>query len=92
VFWYLCSRPERIRLYHNGEIFKVEVREVEDGEESEYWGWINFGDMNPDWAGNITNICLSKVQSDRCFPLGLGSWEVGHGRQVNLVVTEVVRR
>jgi len=91
-FCHPCSRPKITRLYDSkGEIFKVEVREIKEGEKGEYWGWIESGDTNPEETGEITMIWPSKIQSDMCFSYGpKKSEEAGHGRQVNLVVTEVV--
>lgn len=68
--------------YHKPEpVFEVEVRELREGEQSVYWGWLSFED-------NLFHMVYpSRVQAVVCFPYGYEAEEQrGRGKFMNLVV------
>lgn len=76
--------PKLVKMCTDGPVFKVCVREVKEGEKSDYWGW--FSNEKKEYS----MIWPSKVQNTMCFPDGPEAEEkLGRGRQVNLIVEEI---
>ena len=67
-----------------GEVVKVIVRELQDDEESNYWGWWD------NETEKFSMIYASKVQSDVCFTYGAeAAEESGEGKQMNVFIEEL---
>lgn len=85
-FFHLSPSKFHAELYNTGNgktVTAVTVYEVDDGEESPYWGWLRTGEDIP------IMIWPAKILLDACFPYGLQIEEdKGKGRPVNLVVEE----
>jgi hypothetical protein len=86
-FWYdhFYNHPFSTRLCDKSLlIYKVRVRELQDGEQSTYWGW---------WSNKETQFIF--VQPNRsvlsvCFAYGIeASVEAGEGTDHNVMIEEL---
>ena len=75
----MCGADEK-------DIVEVVVRELQEGEESPYWGWWD------NEKGEFQMIYPGKIPSDMCFPYGPEvEEEKGEGKQMNVSIEEVVQ-
>jgi hypothetical protein len=73
-----------IRMCGEGPFYKVNLREVIEGEKSNYWAWQETGKERFMWPQP------SKIQIDMCFPYGPEiEIKQGKGRLVNIIVEEI---
>lgn len=84
-YWDVHPHPKMVKLYREGEIFKVSVREANWGENTIYWGWF-------DYERQIyLYIYPTEVLVNICFPYGPEiEAHRGRGRKVRLVIEETV--
>lgn len=81
VFTHVAAHPKITRLYGEGEIVTVLIRETSGDEKSNYWGWRDAK------TGEYSMIYPSLAQARICFPYGPEAEEkAGRGKLVNLVV------
>jgi len=86
-FWYndFCNHPKTTKLYAKDlDVYRVRVREMQDSEESLYWGfWVN--DSN-----QFEYVYLHRDMLGICFPYGIEA-EVkhGHGKDCNVIIEEI---
>ena len=64
-------------------IYKIDVREAKENEETPYYGWLENND-------NITMICEHILKFKVCFPYGYEAAEKrGQGKMIKVFIEEV---
>ena len=87
AYAHFYSKPALVRFCgaDKGDVVEVIVRELKEGEESDYWGWWN------NEKEKFEMVYASKVQSDICFTYGAqAEEEKGEGKQMNVFIEEVL--
>ena len=83
-YTYFYSHPELTKMCDDEPpILKAKVREVLEGEESDYWAWWSFEEEDEEFI-----FCYhSKEILGMCFPYGMkAAEEHGEGIGVNVMV------
>lgn len=75
--------PKTTKLCGDGSILKARVREIQEGEESDYWAWWNLKTEEPGFVFCYPAKTLLKM----CFPYGMKATEEhGDGVGVNVMI------
>lgn len=83
--------------HEENEIYKIDVREAKDDEETPYFGWLDLNDgtvktscSEVDSFNDIHFIFPNRIQLEICFPYGTKpEIECGHGKIIKVFIKEV---